>query len=88
MKASWRSARFGVSVIIFNERQLRRILESYHKIRPHRSLTHDSPIPRPVEASEIGKVIELPAGSCKQNEDGLAFRSILRVEDMTFALRY
>ena len=51
-------------IIIFNERQLRRTLESYleyyHKIRPHRSLTHDSPIPRPVEAPEIGKVIELP----------------------------
>jgi transposase InsO family protein len=40
-------------VIVFNERQLRRILQSYfeyyHKIRPHRSLSHDSPIPRPVE---------------------------------------
>ncbi len=51
-------------IIVFNERQLRRTLESYfdyyHKIRPHRSLTHDSPIPRPVEAPEIGKVIELP----------------------------
>src|SRR5229473_486187 len=51
-------------IIVFNERQLRRTLESYfeyyHEIRPHRSLTHDSPIPRPVEAPEIGKVIELP----------------------------
>src|SRR5258707_426115 len=46
-------------IIVFNERQLRRVLESYfeyyHKIRPHRSLSHDSPIPRPVESRECGK---------------------------------
>jgi hypothetical protein len=51
-------------VIVFNERQLRQILESYfqyyHKIRPHRALSHDSPIPRPVESPERGKVIEMP----------------------------
>ena len=51
-------------VIVFNERQLRQILESYfeyyHKVRPHRSLSHDSPIPRPVESPERGKVIERP----------------------------
>ena len=51
-------------IIVFNERQLRRPLESYfdyyHKIRPHRSLTRDGPIPRPVEAPTIGKVIEMP----------------------------
>lgn len=51
-------------VIVFNERQLRQILESYfeyyHKVRPHRSLSHDSPIPRPVESPERGKVIEMP----------------------------
>ena len=51
-------------VIVFKERQLRRILEScfeyYHKARPHRSLSHDSPIPRPVESPERGKVIEMP----------------------------
>jgi transposase InsO family protein len=51
-------------VIVFNERQLRHTLESYfkyyHKIRPHRSLSHDSPIPRPVESPECGKVIEMP----------------------------
>src|SRR6266487_502619 len=34
--------------------------EYYHQVRPHRSLCHDSPIPRPVESSEQGKVIELP----------------------------
>ena len=51
-------------VIVFNERQLRRVLESYfeyyHSVRPHRSLSHDSPIPRPVESPDLGKVIEMP----------------------------
>ena len=51
-------------VIVFDEEQLRRILESYfeyyHRVRPHRSLSHDSPIPRPVESPDRGKVIELP----------------------------
>jgi putative transposase len=51
-------------VIVFNERQLRHVLESYfryyHEVRPHRGLSHDSPIPRPVESSERGDVIEMP----------------------------
>ena len=51
-------------IIVFNEGQLRSILESYfeyyHKVRPHRSLSHDSPIPRPVESPDIGRVIEMP----------------------------
>lgn len=51
-------------VIVFNQGQLRRVLESYleyyHKIRPHRSLSHDSPMHRPVEAPDDGKVIEMP----------------------------
>jgi transposase InsO family protein len=51
-------------VIVFQERQLRQILESYfeyyHKVRPHRSLSHDSPIPRPVESPDRGKVTEMP----------------------------
>ena len=51
-------------VIVFHEQQLRRILESYfeyyHEVRPHRSLSHDSPIPRPVESPDRGKVIEMP----------------------------
>jgi transposase InsO family protein len=51
-------------VIVFDERQLRQILKSYfqyyHKVRPHRSLAHDSPIPRPVESPDRGKVIEIP----------------------------
>jgi len=51
-------------VIVFNEQQLSQILESYfeyyHKVRPHRGLSHDSPIPRPVESPDRGKVTELP----------------------------
>jgi putative transposase len=51
-------------VIVFHERQLRQILESYfeyyHKVRPHRSLSHDSPIPRPVESPDRRKVTEMP----------------------------
>jgi transposase InsO family protein len=51
-------------VIVFHERQLKRILESYfeyyHRVRPHRSLSHDSPIPRAVELPVRGKVIAMP----------------------------
>ncbi|MGD0260976.1 MAG: integrase core domain-containing protein [Verrucomicrobiota bacterium] len=51
-------------VIVFHERQLRQLLESYleyyHNVRPHRSLDHDSPVPRPVQSADCGKVIELP----------------------------
>ena len=50
-------------VIVLHERQLRQILEQflayYHQVRPHRSLAHDSPIPRPVQLSDRGKVIEM-----------------------------
>ena len=50
-------------VIVFNKRQLSQILESYfeyyHKVRPHRSLSHDSPIPRPVESPDRGNVTEM-----------------------------
>ena len=51
-------------VIVFHERQLRQLLESYleyyHNVRPHRSLDHDSPVPRPVQSADCDKVIELP----------------------------
>ncbi len=51
-------------VLVFHERQLRQLLESYfeyyHKVRPHRSLDHDSPVHRPVEPSDRGNVVELP----------------------------
>jgi hypothetical protein len=53
-----------VLVVMNHERQLRQLLESYwdyyHRVRPHRSLDRDSPIPRPVESPDRGKVIELP----------------------------
>jgi len=51
-------------LIVLNERQLHLILGSYlkyyHEVRPHRSLAHDSPIPRPVQLPDRGKVIEIP----------------------------
>lgn len=51
-------------VIVLNERHLRQILEQflayYHEVRPHRSLAHDSPIPRAVQLPDRGKVIEIP----------------------------
>ena len=51
-------------VIVLTERHLRRILEGYfayyHEIRPHRSLDHDSPVPRPVQLPDCGKVVERP----------------------------
>ena len=53
-------------VIVFHEHQLRQLLESYfeyyHQVRPHRSLCHDSPIPRPVESSEQGKGDRIATG--------------------------
>jgi putative transposase len=51
-------------VIVFNERQLRQILKScfkyYLEVRPHRSLDHDSPVPRPLQSPDCGNVIEMP----------------------------
>ena len=51
-------------VIVFEERQLRQILKSYFQyyleVRPHRSRDHESPVPRPVQALDCGKVIEMP----------------------------
>ena len=51
-------------VIVFNERQLRQVLQSYlayyHTIRPHRSLDHDSPVPRAVQSADRSQVVELP----------------------------
>ena len=51
-------------VIVLNEKQLSKVLVDYfgyyHRARPHRSLSHDSPIPRPVESPDRGKVIEMP----------------------------
>ena len=51
-------------VIVLSEQQLRTILvdyfDYYHRARPHRSLSHDSPIPRPVESPDRGRVTEMP----------------------------
>jgi transposase InsO family protein len=51
-------------VIIFNDRQLERVLreyvEYYHAHRTHRALEHDCPLPRPIEAPGQGKIVELP----------------------------
>ena len=51
-------------VIVFNERHLRRVLQSYvdyyHRWRPHRSLDMDAPEPRPVQPVALGPVRKLP----------------------------
>ena len=51
-------------MIILGERHLRRILREYldyyHSCRTHLSLEKDSPDSRPVEPSEMGKVITIP----------------------------
>ncbi len=51
-------------MIIFHERQLyqalRSYVEYYHRIRPHRSLDQDRPVPRPVQSLDAGKIIVLP----------------------------
>ena len=51
-------------VIVLNEKQLSKVLvdyfDFYHRARPHRSLSHDSPIPRPVEWPDRGSVVEIP----------------------------
>jgi hypothetical protein len=52
-------------VIVMNERHLRRLLsrfvsEYYHPCRTHLSLGKDAPEPRPVEAPDMGEVVELP----------------------------
>ena len=49
---------------VIGERHLQRVLENffeyYHHSRPHRSLTQDSPVPRPVMTPEQGSVVEFP----------------------------
>jgi len=51
-------------VIVIGERHLQDVLkdyfEYYHHSRPHRSLTQDSPVPRPVQTPEQGSVVEFP----------------------------
>ncbi len=51
-------------VIVRNEAHLRRLitsyLESYHTVRPHLSLEHNAPIPRPMQVPSAGKVVAMP----------------------------
>lgn len=51
-------------VIVLSERQLRRILASYldyyHQSRTHLALSKDSPVPRPIQPAETGKVVAFP----------------------------
>ena len=50
--------------VVFNESSLRRTLKSYfdyyHGARTHLSLEKDAPETRPVQAPELGSVMELP----------------------------
>jgi hypothetical protein len=49
---------------VIGERHLLRVLDTffeyYHPSRPHRSLTQDSPVPRPVMTPVPGRVVEFP----------------------------
>src|SRR6266542_7032449 len=51
-------------LIVFNERQLRRILREYfayyNEVRPHQSLEMNAPVARVVEPPAKGKIISLP----------------------------
>jgi transposase InsO family protein len=51
-------------LIVFNERQLRRILQEcfayYNEVRPHQSLERTAPVAREVESPAKGKIISLP----------------------------
>jgi transposase InsO family protein len=51
-------------VIVFNDAGLRRVLKSYFdyydRTRTHLSLGKDSPVPRSIQPSELGRVVELP----------------------------
>ena len=51
-------------ITVLSERQLRRILASYldyyHGSRTHLSLNKDSPVPRPTQPAQTGKVIAFP----------------------------
>jgi putative transposase len=51
-------------VIVFNETDLRRVLneyfEYYEQARTHLSLNKDAPIPRPIQSPELGRVVEFP----------------------------
>jgi putative transposase len=51
-------------VLVLNERHLRRILARYfsyyHRARTHLALDKDAPDVRPVERSEVGRIVQVP----------------------------
>jgi transposase InsO family protein len=51
-------------LIVINERHLKRILscylDYYHLARCHRSLNHNSPVPRSIEPPERGRILAIP----------------------------
>jgi hypothetical protein len=51
-------------MIILHERHLKRLLTSYfayyHRSRTHQSLDMDAPVPRPVQAPQLGPIREVP----------------------------
>jgi transposase InsO family protein len=53
-------------VIVFDERHLRRVLRTYvdyyHHSRTHLALEKDAPEPRPIAATETGRVVAVPPG--------------------------
>jgi hypothetical protein len=68
--------------IIFNESSLKRILKSYFEYyedsRTRLSLEKDPPTSRAVQASESGRVVELPHMSEEQLEACHSFTAVLR----------
>jgi transposase InsO family protein len=51
-------------MIVFNERCLYRYLKSfrdyYHHSRTHLALAKDSPVPRPIQMPDAGRIISIP----------------------------
>jgi putative transposase len=51
-------------VLVLNERHLRRILARYfsyyHRARTHLAIDKDAPDVRPVERSEVGRIVQVP----------------------------
>jgi len=58
------SRRSTTSVLVLNERHLRRILARYvsyyHGARTHLALQKDAPDGRPIERPEVGTVVQIP----------------------------
>jgi len=64
-------------VIVLSEQHLYRILKLYfayyHRSRPHLSLGKDPPVPRAVQAPEMGKIAEMPeVGGLHHRDERLA----------------